>query len=185
MTAMPFSRLLLILCVFTGFLILKGSLPAQQKIDFVKHLFFKHLIGDWKSQGTLKNAEGKEIKLEEEWTGKVTAEGEFVMEGHRLIDNEKQDYTWTFIHNTVTGLFEAVHSVAVNEGETKRFEASISEVDLTMELRLTGDGGAAISIKDSFSDADHAILESAVVLTGSRGETNLSGKLVHHRVKKP
>lgn len=185
MTAMLPSRLPLTICASICFMVIGGHLSAQQTTDFGKHPFFKHLIGEWKSEGTLKNAEGKEIKIVEEWTGKATAAGEFVMQGHRLIDSDKQEYVWTFTHNTATGLYEAVHLVAANGGETKRFEASVSDVDLTMELRLVGDGGAAITIKDSFTGADHDTLESAVLLTGSGGETNLSGKLVHHRVKSP
>ena len=171
--------------VLLGVLGAANPLRAQEKTDFASHPLFKLLIGEWKSEGILKNAEGKEVKIVEEWTGKASAEGEFVMEGHRMINEDKQEYTWTFSHNANTGLYEATHNVKSNGGDIKRFEASISEVDLTMELRFVGDGASSIVVKDSFPGTDHDTLESEVTLTGSGGETNLSGKLIHKRVKKP
>ena len=171
--------------VLLGVLGTVNPLQAQEKTDFAAHPLFRLLIGEWKSEGTLKNAEGKEIKIVEEWTGKASAAGEFVMEGHRLIDQDKQEYIWTFSHNAATGLYEATHNVKSNGGDIKRFEASVSDVDLTMELRLVGDGASSIVVKDSFPGPDRDTLESEVTLTGSGGETNLSGKIIHKRVKKP
>jgi hypothetical protein len=172
-------------CLLICFLGVTAPLPAQQKTDFAAHPLFKLLIGEWKSEGVLKNAEGKEIKIVEEWTGKASAAGEFVMEGHRVVDQDKQEYIWTFSHNAATGLYEATHNVKSNEGDIKRFEASVSDVDLTMELRLVGDGASSIVVRDSFPGPDRDTLESEVTLTGSGGETNLSGKIIHKRVKKP
>lgn len=185
MNSVTFFRFAMVLCASMYFLLPVYPLQAQQKTDFAKHPFFKCLIGEWKSEGILKNPEGNEVKIVEEWTGKATPEGEFVMAGHRLINDDKQEYTWTFSHNPTTGLYEATHLVKADGGDAKRFEASISEVDLTMELRLIGDGASGITIKDSFPDADRNTLESDVILTGSSGETTLSGKLTHKRVKKP
>ena len=185
MNNLTFSRFALVLTASMYFLGPVHPLSAQQKFGFATHPLFKCLIGEWKSEGVLKNPEGNEIKIVEEWTGKTTAEGEFVMEGCRLINDEKQEFTWTFSHNEATGLYEAVHVVSSNGGETKRFEASVSDVDLTMELRLVGDGDSGITIKDSFADAAHDTLNSDVNLTSSGGATTLSGKLTHKRVKKP
>lgn len=184
MNALPsrrFVRTLGVLC----FLSTATQVPAEDKMDFAKHPLFKLLIGEWKSEGTLKGPVGKEVKVEEEWTGKATAENEFVMEGRRQIDQDKQTYEWKFVHNAATGQFTATHHVTSNGEESKRFEVSVSEVALTMELRLIGDGDSAITVKDAFSDKDHDTLESEVTLTGTAGETNLSGKIVHTRVKKP
>jgi hypothetical protein len=176
---------MMLVAIVLSFVGMINPLQAQQETSFAAHPLFKLLIGEWKSEGILQNADGKEVKIVEEWTGKASAEGEFVMEGHRMISDEKQEYTWTFSHNANTGLYEATHIIKSNGGDIKRFEASISEVDLTMELRFVGDGSSSIVVKDSFPRADHDTLESEVTLTGSGGETNLSGKLIHKRVKKP
>ena len=186
MNTRPGPRLdVMLFAVVLSVLGMAHPIHAQQKTDFAAHPLFKLLIGKWKSEGILKNAEGKEIKIVEEWIGKASAEGEFVMEGQRMINDDKQEYTWTFSHNANTGLYEATHTVKSNGGDIKRFEASISEVDLTMELRFVGDGSSSIVVKDSFPGTDHDTLESEVTLTGSGGEMNLSGKLIHKRVKKP
>lgn len=184
MPALPRSRVLLLLCAWAIVPFAPVCAQTHRRPDFASHPFFKLLLGNWKSEGVLKNADGMEIKITEEWTGKVTNEGEFSIEGRRLMDNEKQEYTWTFTHNVSTGLYEAVHFVAASGGEKRRFEASISEVELTMELRMVGDGASSLTIKDSFSTPEHNELESTVLMTGSGGETNLSGKVVHRRVKK-
>jgi hypothetical protein len=160
-------------------------LVAQLKTDFAMHPLFKHLIGDWKSEGTFKNAAGAEVKITEEWSGKAASDDEFVMEGVRFINGERQEYKWTFTHNSTTGLYEATHAVTTNGGETKRFEASISDADLTMELLYVGNGLSSISVKDSFPGTDRNTLESIVKLTGESGETDLSGKMTHVRVQKP
>lgn len=167
------------------FLDISTQARAGDKIDFARHPFFKLLIGEWKSEGTLKGPVGKEVKIEETWTGKATAEGDFVMEGHRMIDQDKQTYEWRFTHDAATGSFTATHHVTSNGEESKRFEVSVSEVALTMELRLIGEGDSAITVKDAFSGKDHDTLESEVTLTGTAGETNLSGKIIHTRMKKP
>lgn len=185
MITQPPGRVALTIAALMCFLGMSGPLPAQQTTDSANHPFFKHLIGEWKSEGVLKNPEGNEVKITEEWTGKAMPDGGFVMEGHRVINDDRQEYTWTYSHNATTGLYEATHTIKSDASDIKRFEASISDVDLTMELRLVGDGGSGIIIKDSFPDSDHNTLESDVKLTGSGGETTLSGKLIHKRVKKP
>lgn len=163
----------------------EGIVVANEKAGFAGHPFFKLLAGEWKSEGRLRGANGREVKIEEEWTGRATAEGEFVMEGRRLIDADKKNYVWTFTHDAATGLYTATHSAASNGDETKRFEVSVSEADLTMELRLIGDGDSGITIKDAFADKEHDKLESEVMLKGQGGEITLSGKITHTRVKKP
>ncbi len=184
MTALLFSRPAFVVGILFSLLAALGAL-AEEKPNFATHPLFRHLIGEWKSAGTLTKPDGSEIKMVEEWTGRATTEGSFVMDGFRLIDSEKQEYTWTFTHNPATGLYEAAHHMTSNGGETKRFEVSVSEVELTMELRLVGDNLSSITVKDSFADKDMDTLNSEVTLTGSGGETTISGKLTHKRLKMP
>lgn len=166
-------------------IMISTPLGAEEKSGFAAHPFFKLLVGEWKTEGVLKSKEGREVKIVEEWTGKVTDEGEFVMKGQRQINEDRQEYEWTFSRNSATGLVEAVHHVANDSNEAKRFEVSISEIDLTMELKHAGDNQSAIILKDSFPDKNKDTLQSEVTLTGDTGETTLSGSLTHKRVKKP
>lgn len=158
---------------------------AAEKTDFSNHPFFKLLIGDWKSEGKLKAADGREVAISEEWTGKATAEGTFVMTGRRVIGDDPQEFEWTLSHNANTGSWEAVHEIKAKPDQTKRFEVSVSEVELTTELQYHGDGGASITLKDAFAGKERDVLESEVTLTGVNGETTLSGKITHKRIKKP
>ena len=168
------------------FCILQLSLTvcgAQEKVNFSEHPFFKLLIGEWKSEGTLDGKDGNTVKMKEEWHGSVSPEGCFLMKGSRTLNEDVQSYQWTISFNPSTGLFEAIHETTTSGGETKRFEASVSEVDLTMELRMNGDGSGAIVVKDSFPKEHHNTLESEVILTDSSGMTTLSGTITHERVK--
>lgn len=156
---------------------------AQEKVNFATHPFFKLLIGEWKSEGTLEGQDGNTVKMKEEWHGSVSPEGCFLMKGSRALNQDEQRYQWTISFNPSTGLFEAIHETTSSGGETKRFEASVSEVELTMELRMNGDGSGAIVVKDSFPKEHHNTLESEVILTDSSGATTLSGTITHERVK--
>lgn len=158
---------------------------GQEKSGLLNHPLFKHLVGEWKSEGVLKATEGREVKIEEEWTGEMSGEGTFVMKGRRLINDDRQDYVWTFSQNATTGLIEATHEVTGDKDGSKRFEVSISDVDLTMALKYSGESQSSITVKDAFDGKTRDTLNSEVTLTGSNGETTLSGSLKHKRVKKP
>jgi hypothetical protein len=156
---------------------------AQEKVDFTTHPFFKLLVGEWKSEGSLEGRDGNTVKMKEEWRGSVSTEGCFLMKGSRTLNEDKQEYLWTISFNPSTGLFEAIHEITSTGGETKRFEASVSEVDLTMELLMNGDGSGSIVVKDSFPKKHHNTLASDVILTDSSGMTSLSGTITHERVQ--
>ena len=107
------------------------------------------------------------------------------MKGKRMINEDQQEYVWTFSQNTTTGLIEAKHDVTGDTDGPKRFEVSISDVDLTMELKYSGENQSAITVKDAFDGGTKDTLKSEVTLTGSSGETTLSGTLVHKKAKAP
>lgn len=173
-------------CLVLAAMLLANPSSSQEKLDFASHPFFKHLIGQWKAEGALKNAQGEEIKVIEEWKGSASPEQTFILEGWRKINEERQEFRWTITHNTATGLYEASHVVKGNEGEAQRFEVSISEVDLTMELKAPlGSGSGSVTLKDSFADDRHDSIRSDVTLTGDSGEVTLSGEIRHERVKEP
>ena len=173
------------LCAFLTLAValLTTSAGAQQQLDFTKHAFFKHLIGEWRAKGDLKGADGNITTLKEEWKGSVTGEGAFVIEGKRELNKDMQDYRWTICATATSGLFEVTYFVNANGGQTLRFEASVSEADLTMELSAPlGEG--TLKITDSFPGSERDTLLSKVNLTDGGGKTTLSGTITNKRVKK-
>jgi hypothetical protein len=178
-------RFILRCCIGIFILYSVHHAESAEKFNFATHPFFKLLIGGWESEGKLVGTDGKEVLIKEEWKGIATQEGGFVIEGNRLLNQDKQAFLWTFSFNASTGLFEALHEIKTGSGETQRFEASVSEVSLTMELRLTGEGHSSIVVKDSFSDAERKTLMSEVTLTDFSGVPYLSGTVKHTRVKFP
>ena len=161
------------------------GLHAQEKKSLATHPLFKLLVGEWKSTGTLTAADGKVIKVTEEWKGSVTAEGTFVMEGHLKLDEKPQDYRWTFTHNSATDAYAADRTVPA-EDQTKHFEVSVSDVALSMDLTAPlGDDGGVITLKDSFTDDKHETMTSEVAIKGGGGDTHLSGTITHKRQPNP
>jgi len=162
-----------------------SMMHAQEKPVLAERVFFKNLVGEWKTEGDLAGADGNTVKITEEWKGRAGEDGTFVMEGKRKIGDGAQDFKWTISY--VNGLYEVSHHTnADGAQETTRFEASLSEVALTMELNgYIGDGSSKITIVDSFPDKDDKTMESQVTLADASGNTTLSGKLVHKRVPAP
>lgn len=164
-------------------LFLAGALLSQEKTDFANHPFFKHLIGRWTAEGTLKNVMGEESRLVEEWKATVSGEGALLIEGWRQINDDRHDFRWNITHNQATGLYEATHVVNGNEADAQRFEASVSDVALTMELKAPLGSSGSILLKDSFTDNTHDVMRTEVTLTGDAGEVTLSGEVKHRRQK--
>ena len=159
-----------------------SPLPA---LDFTTHPFFKHLIGDWTAEGELKGTDDRLITVTETWTGKPAAEGSFIIEGSRTINDDTQNFTWTITHNPATDGYEAVLSTA-NSTEPVRFEGSVSDVTLTMDLKaITGGGDSSITVQDSFADEEKETLQSKVTFIGDQGQTNLEGIILHKKQKRP
>ncbi len=172
-------------CSTLAALVLAGALLSQDKTDFANHPFFKLLIGQWKAEGTLKNAMGEESRVVEEWKAKASGDGALLIEGWRQINDDRHDFRWNVTHNPATGLYEATHVVNGNEAEAQRFEASISEVALTMELKAPLGSSGSILLKDSFTDNTHNVIRTEVTLTGDSGEVTLTGEIKHERQKEP
>ncbi len=159
------------------------ALTAQEKkVDFKAHPFFKLLAGEWKSEGALTDKDGKVITIAEEWKGRVTDEGTFVMEGSLRIDDKQQDVRWTFSHNSATDSYVA-ERVELGGGDSKTFQVSVSDVTLSMELKALLDGDGAITLKESFADEKHDTLKSEVSVTSATSEIQFSGTVTHKRVK--
>lgn len=160
-------------------------LPAQDKAKLVEHPFFKALIGEWKAAGELKGADGNVVKISEEWVGKVSDEGELVIEGSRTVnDNPPQKYRWAITHNPTTDLYEAVQTDVDNPKNAVRFEGNVTGEPAVLELKAQfGNGGGSVTVTDTFSGADTKVLETKVVFLKDTGEVNLEGTIKNERVK--
>lgn len=161
---------------------------SQEKSKITGHPFFKHLAGEWKTEGELKSeTNDNTVKIKEEWAGKVSDEGEFIIEGTRVTnDSEPQKFRWTITHNLTTDLYEAVQVNPDDAANAIRFEGTIMESPLALELRAQfGNGGGSATVTDTFTAEDHSILTTKVVLLNDAGGTNLEGTLTSKRVKKP
>lgn len=158
-----------------------GSLHAEN--HFSNHVFFKHLLGDWKAEGKLTGQDGNVIEVSEDWKGRVSDDGELVMEGSRKIGESTQTFQWTMTYDASTGLYAVTHHVNSGEGDKEqRFEISVSEAALTMELStFLSNGNSKITIKDSFANDVWDTLNSEVTFVNDQGATTLSGVIVHKK----
>jgi hypothetical protein len=161
-----------------------GIARADDKFDFKAHFFFKHLIGEWTTEGELKGADGNVVKLREEWKAEVLGENTFTIEGKRELNGNAQNYKWTITHNPATGLFEAAHRASDENADTQRFEINFSEAEMKMEMTaLLGSGNSRVVLVDTFPEKDRDTFEGKVTLTDDSGAITLSGTLKNTRVK--
>lgn len=170
---------------FFAFLLSISVTLAQQPADFGKHPFFQHFVGTWKAEGELKGEDGKVITITEDWKGglRETARS-FLIDGTRTINGETKSFKWTFTHNAATDTYEAV--LTGSEGDQPlRFEASISEVNLTIELKAITGTNSAITVKEVFTDEKRETLASHVTFTGDAGQVTLEGVITHKKQKEP
>lgn len=162
-----------------------ATVGQVRALDFANHIFFKHLIGEWKAEGELKGTDNNVVTITETWTGKAEAEGNFYIEGSRTVNGDTQPFKWSITHNAALDSYEAVLTGG-GDSETIRFEGSLSEVTLTMSLKaITGSGGSGVTVEESFAGDDKDTLESKVTMTGEQGQTTLEGMITHKRVKAP
>jgi hypothetical protein len=149
--------------------------------DLVQNPVLKLYVGSWTGEGTLKNSNGEDLVITEEWVGK--AEGDaFIFEGTRTINKDTQPFKWTITHNPGSDSYEAL--LTGPTGDPLRFEAQISEVNLTLELKaVTGNGNGSIVVAESFSGDGKDEIQSEVTFTGDAGEVNLKGIIKHTRQK--
>jgi len=165
------------------FLLIALTASAQQPSDLSKHVFFKNFVGEWKAEGELKGEDGKTITITEDWKGSGGEES-FLIEGTRTMNGETKPFKWTFSHNPSTHTFDAVLT-GNPEDQPLRFEATVSELNLTLELKAITGTNSAIMVKEEFTDEKHETIKSAVTFTGDAGQTTLEGIITHTKLKAP
>lgn len=159
------------------------SLTAAAQSNLAEHVYFKHLTGQWHGEGKLQGENGNEVTFHSDWEGKVTPEGSFVMEGQRVINDEKQTFRWVITHNPVTDAYEALMTTNGDEAGALRFEAHVSDVTLTMDYRASIGTSGSVTLQDTFGSDDKTVLNSQVTMLGDAGNTTLSGTITHTKVK--
>ncbi|MBL9118235.1 MAG: hypothetical protein JNJ83_24735 [Verrucomicrobiaceae bacterium] len=164
------------------FALLAVAACAAEVKDLSNHFLLKHYVGKWEASGTLKNQQGNDVEISEEWTGRVEGPGTFVLAGNRTFNGETQSFTWTLTHNPATDSFEAM--LLGQDGNQLRFEAQFSESEMTLELKaVTGNGNGSITVLDRLKGESKDEIESEVTFIGDGGETTLQGKILHKRLK--
>lgn len=159
------------------------SLAADAQTNLAEHVYFKHLLGKWHGEGKLQGENGNEVSFSSDWEGKATPEGSFVMEGQRVINDDKQTFRWVITHNPVTDAYEALMTTNGDEAGALRFEAHVSDVTLTMDYRASIGTSGSVTLQDTFGSDDKTILNSQVTMLGDAGNTTLSGTITHTKVK--
>ena len=160
------------------------SCPGVFGEDLANHVIFKHYLGKWSAEGELKGEDNKILMVKEDWEGKSDGENTFVIEGTRTINEDTQPFKWTFALNPTTGGGEAL--LTGGEGsQPLRFEVNLSEVNLTLDLKAQTGTNSAITVKESFKDDKHDVLESQVAFTNDEGKTTLEGTITHKKQPKP
>jgi len=167
-----------------AFLLSVSIIQAQQPADLGKHLVFKHLIGTWKADGELKGEDNKTVTITEDWKGSAGSDGTFLIDGTRTINGETKTFKWTFTHNPATDTYDAV--LTGQDGDQPlRFEASISDVNCTLELKAITGTNSSITVKEEFADEKRNTLTSHVTFTGDAGQVTLEGVITHKKQKQP
>jgi hypothetical protein len=161
-----------------------ASYSSLMALDLAQNAFFKQLTGSWQAEGKLTGENDHLVTITETWSGKVETAESFSIEGTRTMNGDTQKFSWAITHNVATDSYEAV--LTGGDGQTIRFEGSVSEVTQIMDLKsITGNGSSSISVQDSFKAEDKDTLHSEVTFTGDQGQTTLSGTIIHKRVKAP
>lgn len=156
---------------------------AQGKL--AEHVFFKHLIGKWHAEGELTGENADTVKLTEDYESRATEEGGFSIEGHRVLNGDKQTFHWLITHNPSTDSYEAVLTTNGDEAGALRFEGHVSEVNLTIDLKAPLGANGSVTVTDAFVGDDKNTIESKVTFIGDAGNITLSGTIIHRRVKGP
>jgi hypothetical protein len=190
-TSVPVAAMAFLACVIltsTRLTSAEGNPPstttpaaAEANKDIAKNPVIKHFMGEWEAKGDLTGQDGNVITIKEEWKGAAVSENTFTIEGKREINGEESVYKWTITHNPDTGVYEAMHTI--NNGDTQRFEGTLSEAALTVEWVAQLDGGSTIKLVESFTNEAKDAFDTEVTFTNGKGETTLSGKIANKKVK--
>jgi hypothetical protein len=159
---------------------------ADEKNDFKEHVVFKHIIGEWKSQGELKGKDGNIVTIKQEWKAEAVGANTLVIQGTRELNGNSETYKWTITKNPSTGLFEAELNPNTNNPDTLRFEMNVDEAAMKVEMSgFLGSDNSKVILVDQFNGAERDSFQTQITLSDNSGTVTLSGSMKNERVKKP
>jgi hypothetical protein len=157
------------------------SATAEAPKSLAQHPVWKLYLGSWKAEGELKGKDGNTVTLVETWKGTAQGEHGFLIEGERILNGDKQSFQWRISENPATQTFEAL-LVGQDAQQQIRFEANVSDVNFTVELKaVTGAGSNAITVSESFPTEDRKTMESQITFTNEQGDETLGGTVIHQK----
>jgi len=159
-----------------------GSLPAQQKTEIKNHPFYKHLIGEWSSEGERKYADGRTVKVKQEWKTEVLGANSMTSEGTQERDGQSTHYKWT-ITMMDSGLVEAIYQRDTGKPDTQRYEVAAAEDGSQVQLTALLDNNSKVETTEAFKAGDHDTIESTTTRTDANGAVIYTSTTVAKRKK--
>lgn len=146
------------------------------QVDASDPPFFKKVMGQWSGQGQLTNASGEVTEIREEWSAESNDDGTFVFAGTRRMGDKDQEFSWVFIYNVSTDLFECEYW---HTGMEDKLRCDVVMLDDGVELRAPfGTSGGELLVVNTLSDNE---MTGTVSLTNQNGEEALSGTVIHRK----
>lgn len=143
--------------------------------DSFENPFFERVTGSWVGDGELVNSEGEVTVIHEEWTGRRTDQGTYMVSGTRQMGDENQEFRWEYSFNPALDFYECEYWHTGMENPM-RFEVSVTGT--ASELRTPfGEPGSELKVRNEFAEEG---LDGHITLTNSSGQEVVTG-LVKHR----
>lgn len=139
--------------------------------------FFQKVTGDWIGDGELVNANGEITVIHEEWSGKETEDGTYLVSGSRLMGEENQEFRWEYTFNPTLDFYECEYWHSGMD-ESMRFEVSLTADSAELRAPL-GDPGSELKIRNDLVDDG---IEGHITLTDANGQEIVTGLVTHHKV---
>lgn len=159
---------------------------AADRVQFKDHPFFKHMMGEWTSEGELKGADGKAFSFKEKWKGEFVGETTFAATGKREINGQSMNFDCTFIRDPATGRIEATQNTKAETAVIERFEVMGSADGSKLEMTALGSvNNEMLAIVLEFRQNDHDHLYQKMTFTDASGTAVGSSELVNQRATKP
>lgn len=137
------------------------------------------LVGNWTAEGELTGADGEKISITETWTGKIDDSGSLVMTGTRMMNEEEQEFSWTFSFNSTSEIFECEYSHTGME-EPLRFDVTISVTERTTTLKAPFGDGGSLSVLNTIAE-DGKSMEGDVTIFDAQGQKQIHGTVKHKK----
>ena len=155
------------------------SVPPLAANPIADNPFFQQLVGKWEGEGQLVNSDdGSITPVKESWKGEFTEGGNFVMSGHRTLDQNEHDFSWEYFAND--DLIEGQMKMSEPEVDA-RFEAQVSDADRTITLKVELSGGGGIMTITNTVSEDGLTIEGTVELVDDTGKTTTTGTVTHRK----